>query len=83
MTATSSTMAALFSFSISRYPPVSISDLTISAVFPVNESFNVNPGKYGGWPWRVAYAIAYIDLIHRPFPQNRAIARCRATSSLF
>ncbi|XP_035786596.1 inositol polyphosphate 5-phosphatase OCRL-like [Anopheles albimanus] len=43
VTATSSTTAALFSFSISRYPPVSISDLTISAVFPVNESFNVNP----------------------------------------
>ncbi|XP_058054581.1 inositol polyphosphate 5-phosphatase OCRL [Anopheles bellator] len=43
VTVSSSTAAALFSFSISRYPPESISDLTISAVFPINESFNVNP----------------------------------------
>ncbi|XP_035898658.1 inositol polyphosphate 5-phosphatase OCRL-like [Anopheles stephensi] len=42
VTVSSSETAALFSFSVSREPPESISDLTIVAVFPINESFFVN-----------------------------------------
>uniref|UniRef100_A0AAG5DKC1 Rho-GAP domain-containing protein n=1 Tax=Anopheles atroparvus TaxID=41427 RepID=A0AAG5DKC1_ANOAO len=43
VTVSSSESAALFAFSVSRTPPESISDLTIGAVFPINESFFVNP----------------------------------------
>ncbi|XP_055534757.1 inositol polyphosphate 5-phosphatase OCRL [Wyeomyia smithii] len=35
--------SALFAFSINCYPPKSISDLTVAAVYPINETFWVNP----------------------------------------
>ncbi|XP_055597447.1 inositol polyphosphate 5-phosphatase OCRL [Uranotaenia lowii] len=35
--------SALFTFSIARYPPESISDLTIVSVHPIDEAFWVNP----------------------------------------
>ncbi|XP_058459082.1 inositol polyphosphate 5-phosphatase OCRL [Malaya genurostris] len=41
--ASSNHTSALFAFSIARYPPESISDLTIAAVYPIDDSFWVNP----------------------------------------
>lgn len=38
----SSHTSALFAFSLTRYPPESISDLTVVAVHPINESFWLN-----------------------------------------
>lgn len=38
--------SALFAFSISRYPPETISDLTVVAVYAIDDSFWINPGKY-------------------------------------
>ncbi|XP_053689041.1 inositol polyphosphate 5-phosphatase OCRL [Sabethes cyaneus] len=35
--------SALFAFSISCYPPESISDLTVVTVYPINDTFWVNP----------------------------------------
>uniref|UniRef100_A0A182MYE0 Rho-GAP domain-containing protein n=1 Tax=Anopheles dirus TaxID=7168 RepID=A0A182MYE0_9DIPT len=42
VTVSSSETAALVSFSVSHEPPESISDLTIVAVFPINESFYID-----------------------------------------
>lgn len=39
--------SALFAFSIARYPPESISDLTVIAVHPVDDTFWVNPDSGG------------------------------------
>ncbi|XP_058831685.1 inositol polyphosphate 5-phosphatase OCRL-like [Topomyia yanbarensis] len=41
--ASSNYTSALFAFSIASYPPESISDLTIAAVYPIDDSFWVNP----------------------------------------
>lgn len=40
--------SALFAFSIARYPPESISDLTVFAVYPIDDSFWVNPESGAG-----------------------------------
>ncbi|XP_062559998.1 inositol polyphosphate 5-phosphatase OCRL [Armigeres subalbatus] len=39
--------SALFAFSISRFPPESISDLTVVAVYPIDDSFWINPESGG------------------------------------
>ncbi|XP_029712812.1 inositol polyphosphate 5-phosphatase OCRL [Aedes albopictus] len=39
--------SALFAFSISRYPPESISDLTVVAVYAIDDSFWINPESGG------------------------------------
>ncbi|XP_065091560.1 inositol polyphosphate 5-phosphatase OCRL [Ochlerotatus camptorhynchus] len=45
--ASSNTTSALFAFSIVRYPPESISDLTVIAVYPVDDTFWINPDSGG------------------------------------
>lgn len=39
--------SALFAFSISRYPPETISDLTVVAVYAIDDSFWINPESGG------------------------------------
>lgn len=46
--------SALFAFSIARYPPESISDLTVVVVYPIDESFWLNSGE----SWEEAVVVA-------------------------
>jgi Type II inositol 1,4,5-trisphosphate 5-phosphatase PH domain len=40
--------SALFSFNVSNYPPVSISDFNIDSIFPIDETFLIDNGSgYG------------------------------------